>query len=87
MKYKTIPGVIITSVCDKYFLVTPNETIRINETTAFYWKILEQGATVKDLYEKAVNNYEVEDPEVLRRDLRELVDSLLKKHLLVRCTS
>lgn len=87
MKYKTIPGVVITSVCDRYFLVSTKETMQINETTAFYWRILEKGATVKDLYEKAVIYYDVEDPEVLRGDIRELVDSLLAKHLLVRWAS
>lgn len=84
MKYKTAPGVILTSVCGRFFLVTPKETFRINETTALYWKQLARGASEADLDALAAGTYEIDDPDTVRDDIRDLLDSLLAKRLLVR---
>ena len=84
MKYKTVPGVILTSICDSHFLVAPEETIKVNETAAFFWKKLEQGASVDELVELADESYEIDDMNKLKDDIRDLVDTLMEKHFLVR---
>ena len=84
MKYKTVPGVITTSVCDTYFLVTADMTIRINESAAFYLKKLEEGADEDELTAFAKERYEIEDENDLRAGIRELIKSLLEKRLLLR---
>lgn len=87
MKYKTVPGRILTSVCGRYFLVTPDESLEINEPAAYYWKKLEEGASEADLFDLACDCYDVEDPELLKNDIHDLVLSLLKKRLLTGCVA
>lgn len=85
MKYKTVPGVITTSVCDSYFLVTTDMIIRVNESAAFYLKRLAEGADEDELIAFAKERYEIEDENDLRADIRELIKSLFAKRLLMRC--
>ncbi len=87
MKYKTAAGIILTSVCGRFFLVTPEETIHINETAAFYWKELEKGTSVDDLCSVSKEIYEIEDTDALRSDINDLIETLRNKKLLVRCSS
>ena len=84
MKYRTAPGIILTGVCGSYYLVSSRETVGINETAAFYRKKLEQGSSEAELAAYANENYEIEDPEILRTDIRDFVESLMEKHFLVR---
>lgn len=85
MKYKVRPGVVAASVCDSHFLVTADMTIRINETVAYYWEKLSEGADEDTIVAWANERYETEDELVLRADIRELIDSMLARHLLERC--
>lgn len=84
MRYKAVPGIIMTSVCGKYFLVTSMETLQINETAAHYWKLLMNGADEDGLCRLAEMEYEVEDHDLLRRDVKELLESLTERRMLVR---
>ena len=85
MKYKTAPGVILTSICGRYFLVTAETTAEINDTAAYYWEKLRQGASLAELSAMAVEDFEIDDTDVLKADIRELTDSLMERHYLVRC--
>ena len=87
MKYKSVPGAILASVCGYFFLVTADLTLEINETAAFYWKELENGATAEDLMKKTRNSYEIDDADLLIRDIDTLLDSLSQQHLIMRCRS
>ncbi len=86
MKYKTIPGVITAQFCDKYFLVTSDETMKISETAYICLKRLEQGADTQDLCCLIGDKYEIDDKRVLLSDVSSLIMDLLRKRLLVRCT-
>ena len=89
-KYKSRPGVVLTTVAGQYVLVAaktlrekcPNAT-QINETAAFCWRLLEQGADLNDLMEKVAVEYEVADMEELRQDLTLLLEQLEEKNYLI----
>ena len=84
MKYRTAPGVILAEICSRSFLVTPEATIQVNETAASCWKNLTQGADEKELCEDIQDQYETEDIEVLRSDIRDLIRSLRERRLIER---
>ena len=85
MRYKASPGVVAASVCDSHYLVTAGMTIKINETAAYYWARLAEGTDEDGLAAWAREEYDIEDEQALRADIREFLDSMLAKHLLVRC--
>lgn len=87
MTYKTTPGVILTSVCGKYFLVQADGSMQINETAAFYWKQLQQTASPDELAAAAAEEYEIPQSDVLKKDIRELLHSLLINRLIERSVS
>ncbi len=86
MKYKTVPGVIMTSVCGQHYLASPTEIIKINDTAAFCWEILKQGATQEELAARICEYYEAADTDVINRDVHKLIGTLLTKRLIVRCS-
>lgn len=87
MKYKAMPDVVMTQICGKYYLVTSEETIQLNEIAAFYWKQLEKGASEEELRAITQEYYEIGDPEMLRDDVSGFVDFLRCKHCIVRYRS
>ena len=87
MKYKTSPGVILTEICGRFFLVTSKENIEVNETTVLYWKQLETGASFESLCSFSEEIFEIDNTDGIREDIRELLISLVNKHLLVRCAA
>ena len=84
MKYKTMHGVIMTQICGTHFIVTPEKTMQINETAAFCWKQMEQGVDEEELCQRMQEAFDIEDPELLRSDIRSLTESMYVNHLLVR---
>ncbi len=86
-KYKAAPGVVYTAVCGHAYLVTPEDILEINETSAFFWQYLGTGITVKELAEKAAASYAIGDASALLADIRYFVDALLSRHMLVRYTA
>lgn len=84
MRYKAAPGVVMTTVCGKYFLVTPKETLQVNEPAALYWKALVKGADEEELRKLAEEEYRIEDHTLLRRDIREMLESLAERRMLLR---
>ena len=87
MKFKAVPGVVLTSVCDSYFLITPQRAVQINDTSAFYWEKLTKGASVEELEELTSESFEIDDPDTVNAGIRSLVAELMEKRLLVRCGS
>ena len=87
MRFKTAPGVVLTSVCDSYFLIAPQRTVQINDTAAFYWEKLTQGASVEELEELTSERFEIEDLNTVNAGIRSLIAELMEKRLLVRCGS
>ena len=82
-RYKTRPGVVLTKVCGQYYLVAAKPlreelpyTAQINETAAFCWRVLEQGADLETLAERVAGEYAIEQTAELREDLRQLMAQL-----------
>lgn len=89
-KYRTRPGIILTSICDEYFLVATKENLphcpyitELNETSAFMWKKLETVADLNTLIEAVKEEYEVDDDEALRQSIKDYLTQLLEKKLIL----
>ena len=83
--YRTRPGVVQTSVCGEYLLVAAGEARRfcpyvsvINETSAFLWQQMLKGADRETLTEAVQREYEVQDPEMARREIDGFLNQMLE---------
>ncbi len=72
-KYKTRPGIVMTSICDQYLLVAAEAARRycpyvteINETSAFLWKQLVSGADAEALKTAIFEEYDVDDTDLVQ---------------------
>ena len=78
--YKTRPGVVLTEIAGEYVLVAakalsgvcPYVTL-INESSAFLWRKLEQGANLEQLQAAVSAEYEVEDPAAVQSAIRDFI--------------
>ena len=86
MKYKRVPGIVITQFCGKYFLVTQKETLKISETAFLCLKRLEQDADIYDLCQVIEDQFEIDNERALVTDVQNLINDLLARRLLMRCT-
>ncbi len=90
MRYKTRSGVVLTQIRGEYLLVS-SSTLRelcpfvttVNETSAFLWKQLQNGATEEELLLAVAEEYEVDDPEVLRGVIRSFLEQMQAMHYLL----
>ena len=89
-RYRTQSGVVLTTIDGQYILVSAKSvrdkcpyTTQINETAAFCWRILEQGAGLDELCAAMQQEYEIDDPDALRADLVELLAQLESANYLI----
>ena len=82
MRYRTKPGVILTQVCGKYFLIAPDKNIQISSSAALCWKMLINGSEVEELYEVMEQSYDA-DRNIIRSDVDILIEKLCNNDLLV----
>ena len=89
-RYHTRPGVVLTTVDEQYLLVASKSArefcpyiTQINDTAAFCWRLLEDGADPDALLEHLAEEYEIDDSERVRTDLQELLDQLCKANYLI----
>lgn len=89
MKYKTRPGVILIQICGEYLLISGAEarkycpySAQINETSAFLWKLLEQGASEKDMIQAIKEEYDTAELDV-EAVVKEYLNHLSEKNYLV----
>ncbi|MBR5343390.1 MAG: PqqD family protein [Oscillospiraceae bacterium] len=72
-RYKAREGLVLTQVCGERLLVSagalkelcPFVTV-LNETSAFLWEKLKNGATAEELEQAVAGEYEVDDPASVR---------------------
>ena len=81
-------GYILREVAGNYIVVAVGEAVKnfngiinLNDTGAFLWKILQEGATEEQLKESLLNEYEVDD-EIAERDIKAFINKLAEKGLL-----
>ena len=89
-RYKTRPGVVLTTIAGQYVLVAVKSlrdicpySAQINETTAFCWRVLEEGTDFDNLLEKLAEEFEIDDPESVRADLEELLEQMKNANYLI----
>ena len=68
MRYTIRPGVILTNICDEYFLISGKEArdrcpyvTHLNETAGFIWKKIVSGMSEEQIVDSVLNEYEMED--------------------------
>lgn len=89
-RYKTRPGVILTSVCGEHLLVAaaavrdlcPYVT-EINETSAFLWRQLTAGADLDGLMAALDAEYDLPDPAAARQAVESFLQQMLDLHYLL----
>ena len=89
MKYRIRPGVVLAEVCGEYLLLATLDAsqhcsyvYQINETAAFFWKLLEQGLPDGEIVEAAAADYEA-PKELLSHDIRQFIQVLMEKGYLL----
>lgn len=82
-EYVIREGVVLADICDQYILVSTLAcrekcpyVKRINDTAAFYWKLLEQGKSVQEMAECAAAEFGIENKEDLYSDIEEYIELL-----------
>lgn len=60
MTYRACPGVILSSSCGRYYLANGKKLLDVNETVAFYWNFLREGADAARLASAARQEYDIE---------------------------
>lgn len=72
-KYKTRPGVVLTTVCGENLLVAARAALeycpyvtQLNDSSAYLWKKLAAGVDSDRLLDEIEAEFEVDDPEALR---------------------
>ena len=86
MIYETCPGIILTSIGEQEYLVTAKNRIQLNDTAAFYWKCLSEGADINKLKEAVRCEYDLEDSEELEQEIQGLIQELLEGQLIQEIT-
>ena len=79
-EYRIRDGVVLLNICGQDLLVS---TIacrdkcpyvkRINESAAFYFKMMEQGMAIDDMAKATMEEYEVDDYEQILNDIEEYI--------------
>ena len=82
------PDFILRQVMDYYIILgigsdayMPNEIMSLNETGAFLWDLLKDGAETKDLIDSLVKEYDVEE-QTAAKDVDEFLASLRERGLI-----
>ena len=90
-RYRTRPGVVLTTISGQNVLVSAKSvqglcpfTAQINETTAFCWRVLEEGADMDTLLRRVREEYEIEDPAAAREAIRNFLEQMLQLGYLLR---
>ncbi len=89
-EYRTRSGVVLTGICEEYLLVAAKSVqdrvppvTQINESSAFLWRLLEQGADEEALRRAVAEEYEIDDPAAAEGAIRAFLDQMLKLGYLI----
>ena len=89
-RYKTRPGVLLTSVCGETLLVSAKSlhtlcpyVTELNETSAFLWERLRSGADLDGLMAALGEEYELDDPAMARRAVEAFLRQMLELNYLL----
>lgn len=81
-------GFILRQVADSFLVVAVGDAVKdfkgminLNETGAFFWRLLEKGATKEEMVKEITKEYEV-DEETAGKDVDKFVEKLKEANLL-----
>lgn len=90
MKYRTRPGVVLTTVCGENLLVAAKAArpecpyvTQINDSSAFLWRKLAEGADADGLMAAVEAEFEVDDPAVIREAVEAFIAQMLELNYLL----
>ena len=85
--YKACPGVILTSIGSRCFLVTHASSMELNEIALFFWKRLTDGSSEETLFEAVCEHYEVDESSasMVRNDISAFLTTCLDNGLVTVC--
>ncbi len=88
-RYKARSGIVLTSVCGEHLLVATKKRTdecpfmtTLNESGAFLWNQLVNGAAEEELFAAIAEEYEVEDPASLRKLIQGFLKQMRELHYL-----
>ena len=91
-RYKCREGLVMTQVCGETLLVAarslldqcPFVTI-LNDSSAFLWQHLKEGATAAELEQAVCSEFEIEDPAEIRGFIDSFLQQMNEQHFLTTC--
>ena len=90
IRYKTRPGVVLTSVCGQPLLVAAKKlqdrcpyVTELNETSAFLWERLRCGADLNGLMAALGEEYELDDPNTAKVAVEAFLRQMLELNYLL----
>ena len=89
-RYKTRPGVVLTAICGEHVLVSaaalrdlcPYVT-ELNETSAFLWHQLTNGADLDGLMAALNEEYDIPEPAAARQAVEDFLRQMLELNYLL----
>ena len=89
MRYPIRPGVVLEEVCGEYLLLATMDAAshcpyvyQINETAAFFWRLLERQLPEEDVAAAVAAEYDA-PVDIVRRDLGQFLKDLREKGYLL----
>ncbi len=89
-RYKTRPGVVLTEICGEYVLVSAKMNLKlcpyvttINETSAFLWNRLIDGADLPALMQAVRDEYEIDDIPAAEEAVRAFLAKMLELNYII----
>lgn len=84
-RYRICTGVVLTSICEEYVLVAAFSLrkqvpafAKLNESSAFLWKLLENGADEEELLQAVMKEYTIEDPDKARSAIDAFISQMVQ---------
>ncbi len=89
MQHKIRDGIVLKNICGEWLLIAVGDACdhcmyvrQINDTLAYYWKLLEKGKSTVEIMEQACKEYDA-PAEVIWKDAENLIKKLYEMNYLV----
>ena len=87
--YKTRRGVVLTEICGEYVLIAAKALLdrcpyltQINESSAFLWKRMMNGATLEELVIAVEDEYEILDVDETKTAIDNIIKTMMEMNYL-----
>lgn len=87
--YKTRRGVVLTEICGEYVLIAAKALLdrcpyltQINESSAFIWKRMLNGATLEELVIAVEDEYEISDVDETKTAIDNIIKNMMEMNYL-----